>query len=695
MRKDPDTRLREEKINRDIYNRLLQNFSNNKVQQVPLEIPVVFHIVHLNGPENVPDSVIAAGLNELNLRFQNAAPYFDSAGTDIQILFCLASVDPYGNPTTGITRDVSVNTDITWTTGPVNDAALKNISRWEPNLYFNIWVIRSIISMNGYVGYSSFPVSAGNSNDGVVVQYNYLNGTVLAHEAGHYLGLYHTFEGGCLNDNCLLNGDHVCDTPPDATSNFVCPNNSCSTELNDTSGFNPFITDMDEVPDYMDYTSCSLLFTQGQSDRMNASLTLTRSTLLQSNGCGQHPGGSIPVASFTYSNNCNGTNFVNTSVNSVGAQWDFDSDGFIDGSGNNIAYQYPAIGNYTVTIYAAGYGGMDTLSQVIFAQPYPYQSYPMINGFSGVSASLYTGQLTLCQGVTAQFYGEPGMASYLWFNGDTTQNLSITNLAAPIDVSLTAVDSAGLTWFVCYPVHIEPAPATVPPLISVAGNDTIFCIGDTITLLFDYSPIFHTSLFWNSQVGVTTNWTDTSYTTVLPLSSNYWVMQTDSNGCMATTPTLIIDAIFPTYPSNIVQNNNILYYPPGNHFQWYINGVLIPNSDSAYYVAQQTGCYTVYSWWTSSDCGSFSLDSVCITISGIASAETTDLIVSPNPFSGKINIAGTSEGMEFIVYDVISRPVIKEPASAEINTSLLSPGIYTYQIRKKGEVIKKGKIIKQ
>src|SRR6185436_3348974 len=237
MRKDPDTRLREEKINRDIYNRLLQNFSNNKVQQVPLEIPVVFHIVHLNGPENVPDSVIAAGLNELNLRFQNAAPYFDSAGTDIQILFCLASVDPYGNPTTGITRDVSVNTDITWTTGPVNDAALKNISRWEPNLYFNIWVIRSIISMNGYVGYSSFPVSAGNSNDGVVVQYNYLNGTVLAHEAGHYLGLYHTFEGGCLNDNCLLNGDHVCDTPPDATSNFVCPNNSCSTELNDTSGF--------------------------------------------------------------------------------------------------------------------------------------------------------------------------------------------------------------------------------------------------------------------------------------------------------------------------------------------------------------------------------------------------------------------------------------------------------------------------
>ncbi len=214
-----------------------------------------------------------------------------------------------------------------------------------------------------------------------------------------------TFEGGCTNNNCLLDGDQVCDTPPDGTSDYICPANSCSTDMNDTSGFNPFNTDMNDLPNYMDYTSCPLSFTIGQSSRMNASLAQIRTTLLQSNGCGQNPGGSIPVASFTSSNNCNGTTFINTSLNSVGAQWDFDNDGIIDDCGNTITHVFPGVGNYTVTMYAAGFGGTDSITQTIFAQPYPYQNYPLVNGYSGIGASLYTGQLAFCQGSTIVFPG--------------------------------------------------------------------------------------------------------------------------------------------------------------------------------------------------------------------------------------------------------------------------------------------------
>jgi len=338
--------------------------------QTVLEIPVAVHIIHQNGPENIPDSLVISAISQLNLRFQNTGAYYDSAGVDAGIQFCLASVDPDGNPTTGITHNVSVNTDVNWTTGPVNDLPLKNTVRWDPNLYLNIWVIRSINSLTNIAGYSTYPASLGNAYDGVVVVYNYLNTNLLTHETGHYLGLYHTFEGGCTNDNCLLDGDHICDTPPDATNNFLpCPANSCSTDLNDTSGFKPFSVDMDDAPNYMDYTICPLSFTPGQSNRMNASLTQIRFALLQSNGCGQNPGGSVPVASFTSSNSCNGTTFTNTSVNAVGAQWDFDGDGIMDDCGNTVTYQFPAVGNYPVTLYAAGYGGTDSITQTVFAQP--------------------------------------------------------------------------------------------------------------------------------------------------------------------------------------------------------------------------------------------------------------------------------------------------------------------------------------
>ena len=102
----------------------------------------------------------------------------------------------------------------------------------------------------------------------------------LIHEMGHYLGLLHTFNGGCKNDNCLIDGDKVCDTPPDGVNIAIsCSGsfkvNSCFTDDDDSSINNPCrdiglggIGDQVYLEDNcMEYglDSCAVNFTAGQS----------------------------------------------------------------------------------------------------------------------------------------------------------------------------------------------------------------------------------------------------------------------------------------------------------------------------------------------------------------------------------------------------------------------------------------------
>ncbi|MBK7390488.1 MAG: hypothetical protein IPI23_15875 [Bacteroidetes bacterium] len=292
----PEMAQKELQMNDAIYESIITNRVKRNSGGTMI-IPIVFHIMHNNGPENIADSVVFNAVDELNLRFQNAAPYFDSTGNPVNIQFCLASIDPLGNPTNGITRTVTTLTNIV---NGTDDAIMKSLNRWSPLLYCNVWVVNSI---DGDVaGYASYPTGAGSATDGIVLESAYVtNFHVLAHEAGHYFGLLHTFNFICNNYNCLLDGDLVCDTPPDTSSyGYPCQWNSCSSDTQDTTGLSPFLTDVNELPNYMDYTNCPLSFTNGQAQRMEMALMMYRSLLLNSNGCGTNPGQAIPVAGFNF-----------------------------------------------------------------------------------------------------------------------------------------------------------------------------------------------------------------------------------------------------------------------------------------------------------------------------------------------------------------------------------------------------------
>ncbi len=325
-------------------------------------LPVVVHIIHNNGPENISDALVFQGIQHLNESFANFGYYDQGTGVNTQIEFCLAQRDPDGNATNGITRDISALANLTMETDDIN---MKNINRWDPLNYINIWLVNEICSNSsgcGVAGYAYFPSSHGGLNDGIVIEANWMgssnaNSTVLSHEMGHYLGLYHTFQGGCANDDCLVNGDKVCDTPPDQSTAAVPCNttvNSCTTDVNGADPNNPFSSDQNDMFwNYMDYGnwSCYSAFTAGQATRMEFFVNGTRSSLLSSEAC--LPACMSPLtASFNSSANPinvgDNVSFTNTSIGATAYEWLIDGVPF--SSNTNSSYSFLTEGFYVITL---------------------------------------------------------------------------------------------------------------------------------------------------------------------------------------------------------------------------------------------------------------------------------------------------------------------------------------------------------
>lgn len=230
-------------------------------------IPVVVHVVR-NDAGTLGDlsfEMVESGIRILNEDMNALIGTPGEPGNEARIEFYLAEVDPDGNPTNGVTY--------TNNTTYYNDGgAYYNELGWDTERYLNIYTTTA----GGALGYvAGFPAdgTAGQPEDRVVVFWEaygddavygppFDQGRTLTHEVGHYLGLFHTFQGGCDSGNCYQQSDLICDTNAVSSPNFGCDTGtqSCGS--------------VDPIENYMDYSddTCYNQFTPEQVNRMRCSL---------------------------------------------------------------------------------------------------------------------------------------------------------------------------------------------------------------------------------------------------------------------------------------------------------------------------------------------------------------------------------------------------------------------------------------
>ena len=136
-------------------------------------VPVVVHVIHMGGAENLSDNLIKSQIEVLNEDYGHyGLTDNDPRGTDTKIRFCLAKKDPLGNTTTGIEHIFSQYTDLVSN----NESLTKSLSTWNPDKYLNFWIVKSIDGSSNIQAYAYMPSSSGGPSfegDGVVVLYKY------------------------------------------------------------------------------------------------------------------------------------------------------------------------------------------------------------------------------------------------------------------------------------------------------------------------------------------------------------------------------------------------------------------------------------------------------------------------------------------------------------------------------------------
>lgn len=338
-------------------------------------IPVVFHIIHTYGAENISDQQVQdqmAILNRdyrlLNADTSDVIPEFKQIYGDVGIEFKLATIDPFGNCTNGIEHIYSHET--------FQGDDYSKLHQWYRANYLNVWVVESM--ENGVAGYAYYPTATEGSGffrDGVIILNDYIgsigtsspyNSRALTHEIGHYLGLSHTW--GSTNDPGVACGDdYMADTPITKGSQLVCNTNMAVC----TSGVK------ENVQNYMDYSYCSRMFTLNQVSAMRNILqgpAGQRDMLIDPETASAtgidltNPPVCSPIADFNANKRfvCQGTaiQFTDFSYNAAvtSRQWIFEGGSPATSTAAQPSVTYSTAGYKNVKLIVSNASGADTLS---------------------------------------------------------------------------------------------------------------------------------------------------------------------------------------------------------------------------------------------------------------------------------------------------------------------------------------------
>lgn len=428
---DGNYKLKFDKINNDWQKFAPENLDKwntekykSNVNATPpdvITLTVVFHDMTNSNSYLLPSNASVSGyqyiVDNLNSIYNGTNIGGRPTTNNTFIQFCLATTRSNGDTYTyASTRHTSIyannldNNNQNQIMQLVFNSSSQSTANFPSSRYINVYIVDDIVG--SVAGFATLPASHGTIMDGIYIERQYLfnntslvdNMNVLAHEMGHYLGLLHTFglcqdpvsgvdpvtglsyNCACDNNNCLFDGDMVCDTPPNQRQQtgytaLTFPN-TCSTDATPHiylgSNVNPITSDLvDPKENYMDYGFWNLQnrFSLGQIERMNFMIDPIvgpRKSLLGQaacvncqalNGCNftidtnptginiiTQTGATIPVVQFTAASSC-ASIFSQVNVN-----WRLDLLGDTNttiAQSNASSYTLPntlVVGNYTLTM---------------------------------------------------------------------------------------------------------------------------------------------------------------------------------------------------------------------------------------------------------------------------------------------------------------------------------------------------------
>lgn len=362
------------KVNASINSKA--NFNNSGMRNARMIIPVVFHILHLDGPENISDEQIHDQIRILNRDYQKqnedtsrVVDAFKNNIADVDFEFQLASIDPKGNCTNGIVRHYTPKTN--WNSSRLEDFAYT----WPSEKYLNIYIVKKIDIAPAYtflpgIGIPDYAdaIVCESWLVGSIGTATSLNSRVLTHEVGHWFGLPHIW--GVSNAPGVECGDDFVDDTP-VTKGFV----SCS--VNNSKICNPDIHE--NVQNYMDYSPCKLMFTNGQAAYMRETISLglnkrdqlvSDKNLMATGIIGDKPCAAKADFYSIFSSICKGESIKFYSQSQTGdingtQKW------IIEGGNPSVSFDtivdvfFAEAGEYEVKLLVSGLNGRDSLTKVI------------------------------------------------------------------------------------------------------------------------------------------------------------------------------------------------------------------------------------------------------------------------------------------------------------------------------------------